>query len=812
MKKCLSLLLALLILSTSLSAIAADSSAAPDYGDPASWAYFEMGGDKETDVFLICPTVDTQSETNSFDINEKLKAQFLYALDLEKGIYEDAGRLFSPYYRQMSMNAYKLSEAERSQAREIAYQDVSSAFRWYLDHENGGRPLILAGFSQGAEMCLELLKEYYGGDGAEAVSLRDGLVAVYAIGWSFTEEMTRSYPQIVPAQGETDTGVVISFDCEDGTLSGTIVNPAGAKALSINPLNWQTDSTKADKSLNHGAVMSTGAEPIPALCGAYIGERGEIVVTDVTAAEYPAVIDIFPDGSYHIYDYLFFFNNLKENVAARTAAYLGGASGKDAKRGDWYAEAVKYAYEQGSTGGTGDAALTRAQLAAILWWQAGKPAADIGMPFTDVEDGAWYARSICWAVENGVVNGFDDGSFRPNDPVTREQLAAMLYRDAQALGQGFRGAWMFLLDYPDADDVSEWADEAMHWVVMHEIITASDGNLNPQAYVTKDEISAVLQRWEDAVKIKEIDYLVLVNKLNPLPYGWEDVLETVTVTNSVGDEVEVEKKAYAAYELLKADLEKNDGIYVELDSARRSVAKQQEIMDRFTEQYGVDYAAKTVAQPGYSEHHTGLALDLYFRLKGADGTFTDVYYNEDMVQYPEIWAKIHAKLADYGYILRYLDGMEHITGYGYEPWHIRYVDDVDIAKEIMSQSGLTFEEYLAGERAPEVTVDYGASKLYTKEEMDEAMVQIKCRFAAWEGCELHSLRYAGDEANSAGNVKWMNELDEGQNYTQVVEFLSDFHSPVEGYGAWEPDMEYVDWQWWLARTTDGGWQLLTWGY
>lgn len=391
--------------------------------------------------------------------------------------------------------------------------------------------------------------------------------------------------------------------------------------------------------------------------------------------------------------------------------------------------------------------------------------------------------------------------------MTREQMAVMLYRRAQTLGKGFQGMWMFRLDYPDAADISEWADEAMHWVVMHEIITAEDGKLNPKAYATEADLPSVLQCWEDALKVKEINYLVLVNKLNSLPYGWEDVLETVTVTNSVGDEVEVEKKAYAAYERLKADLEKNDGIYIELDSARRSVAKQQEIMDRFTEQYGADYAAKTVAKPGYSEHHTGIALDLYFRLDGKD-----VYYNEDMVQYPEIWEKIHAKLADYGFILRYLEGKEHITGYGYEPWHIRYVDDAQIAKEIMSQSGLTLEEYLAGEHAPELKIDYGASKLYTKDELTEAMVQIKCEFASWADCELHSLRYAGDACNSEENVKWLNELDEGKNYTQVVEILSDFHSPVEPYGAWETDQEYTDYQLWLARTADGGWQLLSWGY
>jgi D-alanyl-D-alanine carboxypeptidase len=92
------------------------------------------------------------------------------------------------------------------------------------------------------------------------------------------------------------------------------------------------------------------------------------------------------------------------------------------------------------------------------------------------------------------------------------------------------------------------------------------------------------------------------------------------------------------------------------------------------------------------------------------------------------------------------------------------------------------------------------------------MLAVKCTFAAFDGCELHSIRYAGDACNSAENVQWMNELDEGKGYTQVCELLSDFHSPVEQVGAWEPDTEYTDWQWWLARTEGGGWELLTWGY
>lgn len=292
-----------------------------DYSTVENWAYFELGEDRAVDVFLICPTVDTRSETNAFDLNDKLKGSFIYALDLEKGIFEETGRLFSPYYRQMSINAYTLPAADHDNAREIAYADVSSAFRWYLDNENDGRGIILAGFSQGGEMCLELLKEYYGGDSAEAQALRDQLIAVYSIGWMVTEEMTSEYPQIVPASGETDTGTVICFDCEDGNVTETIIIPAGMKALSINPLNWKTDATLADRSLNHGAVFEAGGEPVPELCGAYIGEKGELIVTDVTAADYPPGLDIFPEGAYHLYDYMFFFTNLKENVAMRSAVW-----------------------------------------------------------------------------------------------------------------------------------------------------------------------------------------------------------------------------------------------------------------------------------------------------------------------------------------------------------------------------------------------------------------------------------------------------------------------------------------------------------
>ena len=112
--------------------------------------------------------------------------------------------------------------------------------------------------------------------------------------------------------------------------------------------------------------------------------------------------------------------------------------------------------------------------------------------------------------------------------------------------------------------------------------------------------------------------------------------------------------------------------------------------------------------------------------------------------------------------------------------------------------------------------DYGTSEIYTKEDMDSALEMVQQEFTSWKGCEMHAIRYAGDECNSEENIKWMNELKEGQNYTQCIEFITDFHSPVEDEEvkdtAWEKDKEYTDYQWWLARTDGGDWELLTWGY
>ena len=193
---------------------------------------------------------------------------------------------------------------------------------------------------------------------------------------------------------------------------------------------------------------------------------------------------------------------------------------------------------------------------------------------------------------------------------------------------------------------------------------------------------------EEKEKEKEkYSYLVLVNKQNKLPDTWEKEVELETIKDIWGDDVQVEKEALMQFFKLKQELASEE-IFIELDSAYRSVKRQQEVWDQFEKEYGIEYTKKTVAVPKLSEHHTGLAIDVCIRKNGKL-----IYENAEMVKEKKIWEKVHAKLAKYGFILRYLEGKEEITGYSYEPWHFRYVGSPEIAKEIMDK-GITLEEYL----------------------------------------------------------------------------------------------------------------------
>ena len=202
------------------------------------------------------------------------------------------------------------------------------------------------------------------------------------------------------------------------------------------------------------------------------------------------------------------------------------------------------------------------------------------------------------------------------------------------------------------------------------------------AWCTKTE-----KTEENQKQNAKYDYLVLVNKQHKLPEDWEANVELVETKNAFDETIKVEKEALKKYnELRDALLE--EGVDIELDSAYRSVSRQEELWKEFEEEYWIDYTQKYVAVPWYSEHHTALAIDICIKKD-----WELIYDNDEMTEEREIFAKVHEKLADYWFILRYLEGKDDITWYGYEPWHLRYIRDVDVAKEIM-EKWLTLEEYL----------------------------------------------------------------------------------------------------------------------
>jgi hypothetical protein len=306
-----------------LCMIGSVNAAETPYGDPNNWAYLDRGtpAGQGVDVFFLCPTVyfGSEAQCNMPLDDEKTRRNFLGATNMEKGIYDSQGRFYAPYYRQAGLNVYKLDPVAAAPYFELAYEDVKTAFKYYLSRYNRGRPIILAGFSQGADMVVRLMKELF-----QDQKLQRQLVAAYVIGWRVTPEELLRYPHLRMAQGERDTGVIVSFNSEAPEVQRSSIVPQ--RTLGINPLNWKTTSEPADKSLNKGAVFTGyGGEikkEIPHLTGAFLdGTRGTLKIPDVTPADYPPVLDLFAPGIYHIYDYQFFYRNLQENVKVRSEAY-----------------------------------------------------------------------------------------------------------------------------------------------------------------------------------------------------------------------------------------------------------------------------------------------------------------------------------------------------------------------------------------------------------------------------------------------------------------------------------------------------------
>ena len=173
----------------------------------------------------------------------------------------------------------------------------------------------------------------------------------------------------------------------------------------------------------------------------------------------------------------------------------------DVTEGDWFYDAVRYAYENGLMDGVGDnlfapnSETTRAQLVTILYRLAGQPAVSGDLPFPDVESGTWYTDAVAWAAQNGIVNGVSDTQFAPGDDITREQLAAILYRYAACQGYDVSQR-ADLSGFGDASSISGYAQEALSWAHAQGLVLGfEDGSLRPQGTASRAQIAAVLMRF-----------------------------------------------------------------------------------------------------------------------------------------------------------------------------------------------------------------------------------------------------------------------------------------------------------------------------
>ena len=178
----------------------------------------------------------------------------------------------------------------------------------------------------------------------------------------------------------------------------------------------------------------------------------------------------------------------------------------DVKTGDWFYEAVQYVYDKGMmTGVSADrfapaSTTTRGMIVTILYRLENEPAVSGDLPFTDVERGAWYANAVAWAAANDIVNGTSATTFAPNSPITREQMATMLYRFAQYKGMDAVTLQENLTGYPDGDQVSDYAIPAMNWAVGQGLIAGMEnGTLVPQGSATRAQVATILMRFCESI-------------------------------------------------------------------------------------------------------------------------------------------------------------------------------------------------------------------------------------------------------------------------------------------------------------------------
>ena len=283
----------------------------PDYQDTTQWYITDRKA--AADVFYIIST-----ETGDYVLpnGETCHYADTYRDSLRAPLYAEmlgvdtlvSGRLnfFSPYYRQCSLQSFE-SDSLKAERMPLPLADVRRAFQHYLKHLNGHRPFILAGFSQGAHIMLELLKEM-----DEETYQR--MIAAYAIGITIRE----SHPHIVAAKRADDTGVTI---CYNSVRDTTCALPGWEKSrVAINPVNWRTDSVPATLITEPSPLLPVAEQKKDTMSIRLDMATGLLIVEGFTAQDYVLPL-IGREGNYHAREIWLYRDQLRENIALRAASF-----------------------------------------------------------------------------------------------------------------------------------------------------------------------------------------------------------------------------------------------------------------------------------------------------------------------------------------------------------------------------------------------------------------------------------------------------------------------------------------------------------
>jgi hypothetical protein len=304
-----------------------------DYAQDFCWVTKPATTDKKVDVFYVYPTIYVGADPSNMDISDtSLRKNADGLLVAQASVFSSSANLFAPYYRQQTAAQQSMeagnggADAFADPVFQVGAKDVEQAFEYYLKNLNPDRPFILAGHSQGTMALINLMRNRF-----NDTVLQKRLVAAYLIGYSVTPKDLEEYPWMKLARGETDTGVIITFNTEGENAGPSPVLLPGAHA--INPLNWKTDGTLASREANLGAkffVDATGEllEEIPHFAAAYVDTvKGVLIVKDIQTPKSNQInlehMGRWSQGVFHRYDYSFWYNNLKTNVKARIDAYQG---------------------------------------------------------------------------------------------------------------------------------------------------------------------------------------------------------------------------------------------------------------------------------------------------------------------------------------------------------------------------------------------------------------------------------------------------------------------------------------------------------